>query len=177
MRMEGTVCHASPDGRWLISANVTAMRKTQPGYGVRVPDEIVRRNIGPAADDGFYLTDTSTGKSRLLASIRDLLTKADPPVRGFRDARRSAPGVGPHLALRDLQRVCGRYAEGVPRGHAKADAVSWSEIPTVLLTPRGQRRKDRFAVLDSPLAFCPVRRHRMGQTAKTRADAPAATTL
>lgn len=79
-RMEGTVYHCSPDGRWLISSNMTTMRITQPGYGVHVPDETVRRNIGPADDDGFFITDTTTGKSRLLVSIRDLLTQADPPV-------------------------------------------------------------------------------------------------
>jgi len=79
-RMEGAVYHASPDGRWLIAANMTTMRKTQPGYGCVVPDEAVRRNIGPAEDDGFFITDTSTGKTRLLASIRQLLAEADPPV-------------------------------------------------------------------------------------------------
>ena len=79
-RMEGTVYHASADGKWLISANMATMRRTQPGYGVHVPDETVRRNVGPVDDDGFYLTDTSTGKSRLLVSIREILAKADPPV-------------------------------------------------------------------------------------------------
>lgn len=79
-RMEGTVYHASPDGRWLISANMTTMRKTQPGYGVVVPEETVRRNVGMAEDDGFYLTDTRTGKARLLASLADLFRQADPPV-------------------------------------------------------------------------------------------------
>jgi hypothetical protein len=79
-RMEGTLYHASPDGRWLISANMTTMRRTQPGYGIRVPDEAVRRNIGPAEDDGFYLTDTATGKRRLLVSIAEILAQADPPV-------------------------------------------------------------------------------------------------
>lgn len=80
-RMEGTVYHASPDGRWLISANMTTMRRTQPGYGVLIPDELVPRHVGPSDDDGFFLTDTATGKSRLLISIRELLAKADPPVR------------------------------------------------------------------------------------------------
>lgn len=79
-RLDGTVYHCSADGKWLISANMTTMRKTQPGYGVQIPDEAVRRNIGPADDDGFFLTDTATGKRRLLASIRDLLTQAAPPV-------------------------------------------------------------------------------------------------
>ena len=79
-KMDGTVYHASADGRWLISSNMTTMRKTQPGYGVRIPDDAARRNVGPAEDDGFYLTDTSTGECRLLTSIRDILAHADPPV-------------------------------------------------------------------------------------------------
>lgn len=84
-KMEGTVYHASPDGRWLISANMATMRRTQPGYGVCIPLDRMRRNLSPAVDDGFYLTDTATGKKRLLASIADILAKADPPV-GVGDA-------------------------------------------------------------------------------------------
>lgn len=80
-RMEGTVYHASSDGKWLISANMTTMRKTQPGYGVTVPDAAVRRNVGPSTDDGFYLTDTSTGKTKLFLSIAEILERADPPIR------------------------------------------------------------------------------------------------
>ncbi|MEK6793294.1 MAG: hypothetical protein AABZ39_00845 [Spirochaetota bacterium] len=80
VRMDGTVYHASPDGRWLISANMSTMRKTQPGYGVRIPDEQVRWNKGPSADDGFFITDTSSGRSRLLISIRDMLERAAPRV-------------------------------------------------------------------------------------------------
>jgi hypothetical protein len=56
------------------------MRKTQPGYGVCVPDKAVRHNAGPQKDDGFYITDTSTGRRRLFASIDYLLARADPPV-------------------------------------------------------------------------------------------------
>jgi len=78
--MEGTLYHASSDGRWLISANMATMRRTQPGYGVRVPVETARWNVGPSDDDGFYLTDTRTGKCRLLVSIAELLAEADPPV-------------------------------------------------------------------------------------------------
>lgn len=80
-RLDGPVYHASPDGRWLISGNPTTMRKTQPGYGVRIPDEAVRDNRGPVEDDGFYLTDTASGRCRLLVSLRELLTKANPAVR------------------------------------------------------------------------------------------------
>ncbi len=80
-RLEGTVYQASPDGRWLVSANMTTMRLTQPGYGVQVPDDHVRRNQGPVDDDGFYLTDTATGARKLLLSTRAVFTKADPPIR------------------------------------------------------------------------------------------------
>lgn len=79
-RMDGTVYHASPDGRWLISSNLANTARTQPGYGVCIPRDKARRNVGPVDDDGFFLTDTATGKRRLLVSLRDLLTKADPPV-------------------------------------------------------------------------------------------------
>jgi len=74
VRMGGTVYHASPDGRFLISANMTSMRRTQPGYGVVVPDGKVRRNIGAPEDDGFCLTDTATGKARRF-SLRDLVAR------------------------------------------------------------------------------------------------------
>lgn len=80
MRMQGTVYQASPDGRWLISANMATMRKTQPGYGVRIPDESARRNVGPVDDDGFYLTDTRTGETRLLVSIAETFERANPPI-------------------------------------------------------------------------------------------------
>lgn len=80
-RMEGSVYHASPDGSLLVSANLTTMRLTQPGYGVRVPDDRVRRNQGPVDDDGFYLTDTATGRRRLLVSTRAAFTKAQPPIQ------------------------------------------------------------------------------------------------
>ncbi len=79
-RMEGTVYHASPDGRYLISANMVTMRKTQPGYGVNVPDSAVTTNIGPVGHDGFTITDTSTGKSRMLASLRDIFAKCEPRI-------------------------------------------------------------------------------------------------
>jgi hypothetical protein len=79
-KMEGTVYHASADGRWLISANMTTMRKSQPGYGVCLPEATVRWNIGPAGDDGFYLTDTATGKCRLLLSLADAFNKARPAI-------------------------------------------------------------------------------------------------
>lgn len=80
-RMEGTLYHASPYGRWLISADLATMRRTQAGYGVALPAERICHKVGPVQDDGFYLTDTATGQKRLLISIADILEKADPPLR------------------------------------------------------------------------------------------------
>lgn len=79
-KMGGPVYHASPDGRWLISANMSTMRRTQPGYGVCIPLDKMPRNLVPSEDDGFYLTDTTTGKTRLLASIAEILAQANPAV-------------------------------------------------------------------------------------------------
>ncbi len=80
-RMGGSVYHASPDGKWLIAANMATMRKTQPGYGVAVPPDIVGRSIGPVDNDGFWLTDTQTGETRLILSLVDAFARADPPIR------------------------------------------------------------------------------------------------
>lgn len=80
-RMEGTVYHASPDGRLLISADLTSMRRLQPGYGVVIPREYAMRNIGASETDGFWATDTVTGKRRLLVSLKTLLTQASPAIR------------------------------------------------------------------------------------------------
>lgn len=80
-KLGGTVYHASPDGRWLISANLTTLRRTQAGYGVRLPDGRAHRNIGAVNDDGFYLTDTATGRCRLFLSVREILSRAAPGLR------------------------------------------------------------------------------------------------
>jgi hypothetical protein len=80
-KMEGCVYHASPDGRFLISADLTKMQITQPGYGVRVPKKHIRRNVGLSSDDGFFITDTASGKCRLFVSIQDMIKRAQPPVR------------------------------------------------------------------------------------------------
>ncbi len=53
----GGIYKASPDGRHVAHANLTAMRRTQFGYGVVIPDELVPRNPGLAEDDGLYVLD------------------------------------------------------------------------------------------------------------------------
>ena len=74
-KLDGCIYKVSPDGKKVISANTKCMRRTQAGYGVIVPDEFVPRNIGLRDDDGLYITDTESGKCRLLISIRDAIER------------------------------------------------------------------------------------------------------
>ncbi|MBR2434200.1 MAG: hypothetical protein IKB22_01895, partial [Lentisphaeria bacterium] len=70
-KLEHTVYHVSPDGKYAVSSNLTAMRRTQGGYGVIVPAQLVPYYKGTTAEDGVWLTDIATGKTRLLISIRE----------------------------------------------------------------------------------------------------------
>ena len=79
-RLGGCVYQASPDGRWLASASMAEMRRTQWGYGVVIPDDRVRINTGLRDDDGLFLTDTQTGECKLLLSIKDAVEQAAPAV-------------------------------------------------------------------------------------------------
>lgn len=79
-KMEGTVYHVSPDGRWLVSANLALIRKTQAGYGVVLPKEKSQWNRSLGSQDGIFLTDTISGKARLLASSKDLIDSVTPSV-------------------------------------------------------------------------------------------------
>lgn len=77
-KLEGTIYRISPDGKHIVSADMKRMRRTQFGYGVMVPDELVPRNFNLPDDDGLYITDTETGKKKLLVSIREVFEKAVP---------------------------------------------------------------------------------------------------
>ena len=143
--MEGTVYHASPDGRWLVSANLTTSRRTQPGYGVVVPDELVRRNIGPAEDDGFYLTDTTTGRGRLLASISQLLAEADPAVGVEAPAERE---------------IYGFHSKFSPQGDWLMLSLRWYPVPypvpdEPVFDPYAANLPVRFAWVTMPLSGRP----------------------
>lgn len=78
-RLGGPVYHVSPDGMTACASNPTTMRRTQDGYGAVIPDDRVPRFVGPHGDDGLWLTDTQTGESRLILSIKDAIQRATPP--------------------------------------------------------------------------------------------------
>ena len=80
-QLDGTVFMVSPDGSTLASHNLVKSRLAQPGYGVVVPDDRLTKNIGPVADDGVYVTDTRTGRSRMLVSLKTIYETAVPSIR------------------------------------------------------------------------------------------------
>jgi len=80
-RLDGTVFTVSPDGRYLTSYNLVSSRRIQVGYGVVLPEDRTPRNRGPVDDDGLFLTDIVTGRSRMIASIRDIYERAVPSLR------------------------------------------------------------------------------------------------
>jgi hypothetical protein len=79
-RMNGTVFMVSNDGQYLASYNLIASRRAQVGYGVVVPDSLVRRNVGPVSDDGIDVTSVASGACRRLVSIREIYERSVPGI-------------------------------------------------------------------------------------------------
>ena len=77
-QLDGTVYAVSPDGSCSAGPCLLRTSRTQRGYGVVVPPEHVPENRGVPADDGIYLTDLSSGASRLLVSIAEVFETAFP---------------------------------------------------------------------------------------------------
>jgi len=111
-RLGGTLYHASPDGRWLVSSNLKQTARTQPGYGVCVPRDGMQRNRGLPDNDGFWLTDTQSGEARLVASLRTLVEAA-----------------GPALQHHDPERdeIYGFHSKFNPRGDRLMVSLRWFE--------------------------------------------------
>ena len=77
-RLGGTVYMVSPDGQSIISPDLIRARVTQEGYGVVVPLDRIRFNVGAPADDGLILTDAQTGSARRVISMQEVVEKAIP---------------------------------------------------------------------------------------------------
>jgi hypothetical protein len=78
--LDGTVYMVSPDGKWAASPCLLRTGRTQAGYGVIAPPEHVPMNQGAAADDGIFVTDTSTGECKLLVSFKEIVETAEPRI-------------------------------------------------------------------------------------------------
>ena len=79
--VDGPVFMASRDGTTLLAHNLVKSPRAQPGYGVIIPADRVVKNIGPVADDGLYVTDTRTGRRRMLVSLKTIYEQATPSIR------------------------------------------------------------------------------------------------
>jgi len=71
-----TAC-VSPDGKWGLAVNFGRIYDFRPGYGY-AGFEDVGKDVKAPADDGVYLVDMESGKSKLLCSYADIA-----PVSGF----------------------------------------------------------------------------------------------
>ncbi|GAT32600.1 hypothetical protein TSACC_2999 [Terrimicrobium sacchariphilum] len=120
MRLGGTVYHASPNGRWLISANLALTAKTQRGYGVVLPDiALPSQRVGPVDDEGFWITDTRSGERRLLLSIKAILDTA---------AANASPVRFDTVAPADTPERCeitGFHGKFNPQGDALMLSLRW----------------------------------------------------
>lgn len=80
IRCAGSVFMVSPDGDKLLSYDLCKSRLAQVGYGVVVPDSVLAHNVGPVSDDGVYLTDLNTNKSKMIASLSDIYKNSIPSI-------------------------------------------------------------------------------------------------
>jgi hypothetical protein len=74
--LSGTVYMVSPDGKRAASPCLRRTARTQAGYGAVVPPEHLPANSGAPDDDGVYVTDLESGRSRLLVSLRRVVEEA-----------------------------------------------------------------------------------------------------
>ena len=87
-KLEGTVYDVSPDGKWAVSTCLRRISNTQGGYGVIVPKEHMPSNKGVVTDDGVYVTNVRTGKTKMVASHKTIVETAVPRI----DVTRYGPG-------------------------------------------------------------------------------------
>jgi len=77
-RLEGPIYMVSPDGSLAASPCLLRTGLTQAGYGVIAPPDYIPVNKGAPSDDGVYMTDTETGKCKLLVSLKQIFEEAIP---------------------------------------------------------------------------------------------------
>lgn len=79
-KLDGTLFMASNDGKKIASYNLIKSTYAQVGYGVIIPKSLIKRNIGPAYDDGIYITDIATNKTKRIVTIREIYEKTQPSI-------------------------------------------------------------------------------------------------
>ncbi|UCE07857.1 MAG: twin-arginine translocation signal domain-containing protein, partial [bacterium] len=79
-KLDGTIYMVSPDGKWAVSTCLRRIGATQAGYGVIIPKEYVPVNKGLIDDDGVFVTNTTTGETRMIASYKRIVEEAIPRI-------------------------------------------------------------------------------------------------
>lgn len=69
--LDRPVANVSKDGKYAISINMARLYNFRPGYGYAFPeDPFYYKNH--SADDGVFITDMETGKSKLVLSMQEI---------------------------------------------------------------------------------------------------------
>lgn len=79
-RLDGTIFMASNDGKKIASYNLINSVYAQVGYGVVIPRNLVKRNVGLSDDDGVYITDIKSGKTKRIVTIKEIYEKTTPSI-------------------------------------------------------------------------------------------------
>lgn len=174
--LDRPVASVAPDGQRALSINFARMYTFRPGYGYAGhPDPW--RDVDLPADDGIYLIDLNSGKSRLFLSLHEIwqrVTDVCPPPPGRHRILVNHitwnPDSTKFLALlRYLVEEDGRWrtsvlvcdTEGnmvVPLAHGYASHYWWTGADTFLIYsegPAGRQlyevdlRSDRFTPVDT----------------------------
>ncbi|QQE11991.1 hypothetical protein JD969_00510 [Planctomycetota bacterium] len=131
--LQGTICHASPNGKHIASCRLSAMRFTQYGYGVLIPDQHIKRNFGLSNNDGLYITNTQTGQIENLITLKQIVDAAGP------NELQTDP---------DQFEIYGFHTKYNPQGDRILFTLRWYPKQPKSPTPENQIAKDgiRFAV-------------------------------
>ena len=78
IKLDCPVYMVSPDGKSALAPDLLRISSVQSGYGVRVPDDVIRAREYDPGKDGVFHVDTRTGVRSLLASTRDIMSAACP---------------------------------------------------------------------------------------------------
>ncbi len=83
IKLQHEIYHVSPDGLWGVSSDLTSTWKTQYGYGVSVPYENIKNHTIFTEDDGVWLTNTQSGETKLLLSLKEIYERTHTELERF----------------------------------------------------------------------------------------------
>ena len=79
-RLDGAMFMASDDGKKIAGYNLVKSVYAQVGYGVIIPKNLIKRNVGPVNDDGIYITDIATNSTKRIVNIQGIYQQTQPSI-------------------------------------------------------------------------------------------------